>query len=186
MNGQTNVKPLKVIVGAGGDQQEGFISLDQYQLDITDLGQWASLFYPNSIDVILAEHVFEHLTPEGSFNAARNFFFYLKSGGYARICVPDGLHPDQKYQAWVAPGTGWSGDSHKQLFDYQSLSRLLWTVGFTVYLREYWDENGELHSSLWDEHGGRIKRCSRSMHSAIISMFVGADYTSLLVDAVRP
>lgn len=178
--------PLKVIVGAGGDQLPGWISLNQSDLDITDLSQWATRFYPGSIDVILAEHVFEHLTQVGSFDAARNFYFYLKPGGFARICVPDGLHPDQKYQAWVAPYTGWSGADHKQLFDYRSLLQLLRSVGFQVYLREYWDEGGELHSSLWSDLDGRVKRCSRSLYSAIVSLFVGAEYTSLLVDAVKP
>lgn len=182
MNGQE----LKVIVGAGGDQLPGWISLNYSDLDITDVSQWAKRFYPGSIDVILAEHVFEHLTPAGSFDAARNFYFYLKPGGFARICVPDGLHPDGKYQAWVAPYTGWSGADHKQLFDYRSLARLLTDVGFQVYFREYWDEGGELHSSIWDDSDGRVKRCSRSFYSAILSFFVGADYTSLLVDAVRP
>lgn len=181
-----NDQSLKVIVGAGGDQQPGWISLDKWQLDITDFSQWASLFYPNSIDAILAEHVFEHLTPAESYNAARNFFYYLKPGGMARICVPDGLHPDQRYQDWVAPGTGWSGDGHKQLFDYQSMSQLFTSVGFTVYLREYWDEGGELHSTLWDDFDGRIKRCSRSIHSKIISLLIGAEYTSILIDAIKP
>lgn len=177
---------LKIIVGAGGDTQEGWISLEESQLDITDLAQWAALFYPASIDAILAEHVFEHLTQGEAFDAARNFFFYLKPGGYARICVPDGLHPDAKYIAWVQPGTGWNGDGHKQLFDYQSLSRLLWSVGFNVELREFWDSSGVLHSSLWNDGDGRIKRCSRTLYTSLISLFVGAEYTSLLVDAVRP
>lgn len=181
-----SASPLKVIVGAGGDTQEGWVSLEERDLDITDISQWYGLFDTNSIDAILAEHVFEHLTPAESFLAARNFYFFLRPGGYARICVPDGLHPDQKYIAWVAPGTGWNGDDHKQLFDYRSLAGLLWNVGFAVYFREHWDERGTLHSSLWNDGDGRIRRCSRTLYSSLISWIVGADYTSLLIDAVKP
>lgn len=80
----TQSNPLRVIVGAGSTTQPGWLSLEERDLDITDERQWAERFTPNSIDAILAEHVFEHLTPAESVNAARNFYTYLKPGDPAQ------------------------------------------------------------------------------------------------------
>jgi predicted SAM-dependent methyltransferase len=142
---------MKIIVGAGRTQQHGWSSLEQSELDITNRFQWARRFAPASLDAVLAEHVFEHLTVEEGSAAARNCFEFLKRGGYLRVAVPDGLHPDPQYIAWVRPGDGWNGDDHKELYDYRSLSRLLTESGFTVRPLEWWDESGNLHVSEWSQ-----------------------------------
>ena len=182
----TPSNPLRVIVGAGGTAQPGWDSLEERDLDITDTRQWAELFAPNSIDALQAEHVFEHLTPGESINAARNFFTYLAPGGYARIAVPDGFHTDSKYINWVMPGTGFNGDDHKQLFNYRTLSQLLTGAGFGVRLLEYWDENGWFHSGPLNDEEGAIRRYLFGSQFFFLSLVVGCRYTSLTVDAIKP
>lgn len=177
---------LRLIVGAGGTAQPGWGSLEERDLDITDARQWESNFSPNSIDAILAEHVFEHLTPAESMAAARNFFTYLAPGGYARIAVPDGYHTDENYIAWVMPGTGFNGDDHKQLFNYKSLSQLLAGTGFIVQPLEFWDENGWFHSGPLNDEEGTIKRYLFGSNFFFLSLIVGCRYTSLTVDAIKP
>ena len=52
----------------------------------------------NSLEAILAEHVWEHLTNKEGVEAARICFEFLKPRGY--ICCPvlDGFFPDENYQ----------------------------------------------------------------------------------------
>jgi predicted SAM-dependent methyltransferase len=177
---------MKIIVGAGGTRYYGWVSLEERDLDITQRVQWAKRFAPASLEAILAEHVFEHLTLEEARAAALNCFDYLKPGGYLRVAVPDGLHPDQQYIAWVRPGTGWNGDDHKVMWDYRSLSRLLTGVGFNVRVLECWDEQGKFRVNDWSHADGYISRCYGGPWSTcFLNLVVGAQYTSLIIDAVK-
>ena len=71
------------------------------------------------MDAILAEHVWEHLDCFAAIVAAQNCFKYLKPGGYIRVAVPDGWHPDKDYIDYVKPG-GWGAgsDDHHVLYTY--------------------------------------------------------------------
>lgn len=181
---------MKVIVGAGGVQQEGFISLEESDLDITNAEAWAEFFPPNSLDCILAEHVWEHLTWDEAMRAAMNCCAYLKPGGTLRIAVPDGFHPGQKYINWVAPGTGWNGDDHKVLYDYRSLCGLLNQAGFQCFPKEFFNERGELAAFPLNDDHGHIKRSVQcypeSFEGSFVSWLIGTTYTSLTVDALKP
>ena len=66
--------PLRIVVGAGGLFDPGWIPTDVDVLDILDEAHWRRLFRENSIDAILAEHVWEHLTAEQGLLAARNCY----------------------------------------------------------------------------------------------------------------
>lgn len=177
---------MKAIVGAGNTSQIGWISLQKTDLDIRDSASWQRMFQPNSLDAILAEHVLEHLTIEEAKQAVSNAFQYLKPNGYFRIAVPDGFHPEPDYIRWVAPVIGWNGDDHKTLFNYQNLTRLLQSVGFNVYLLEWFDEFGRFNKQTWFQQSGVISRAKNTSWSSLISFIIGADYTSLIVDAVKP
>ena len=54
-------------------------------------------FNEGSIDAILAEHVWEHLAEEEGLAAAKCCYRYLRPGGYLRVAVPDGFHPDANF-----------------------------------------------------------------------------------------
>jgi predicted SAM-dependent methyltransferase len=177
---------MKIIVGAGRTYQPGWTSLEQSELDITNRFQWARRFAPASLDAVLAEHVFEHLTVEEGYTAARNCFEYLKRGGYLRVAVPDGLHPVPNYIKWVEPVTGWNGDDHKVLYDYHSLSGLLIKAGFNVRILECWDENGDFRINEWSQADGNISRClNHYWTQCFLNSVVGTQYTSVIIDAFK-
>lgn len=180
---------MKVIVGAGGTTQPGWLSLEESDLDITSPEQWARLFAPNSLDAILAEHVWEHLTIDEGLKAARNCYQYLKRGGTLRIAVPDGFHPSELYRQWCAPGTGYNGDDHKVFYNYQSLCWLLESAGFACRPREFFDLNGTLFSDFVSDGNGHIERTSQtypySLKGSVLGFLLGTSYTSLIVDGVK-
>ena len=151
----TAKKPLKLIVGAGNISYSGWISTNIASLNICDDASWAKLFEPDSIDAILAEHVWEHLCPDEAILAAKNCYNYLKKrGGYLRIAVPDGYNPSKEYIARVDLGN----DGHKVLYNYKNLALLFSEAGFKVDLLEYYDQEGTFHYKKWSEDGGLIRR----------------------------
>jgi predicted SAM-dependent methyltransferase len=181
---------MKVIVGAGGTTQPGWLSLEESDLDITDKTQWASRFAPNSLHAILAEHVWEHLTISEGMQAARNCYTYLKRGGTLRIAVPDAAHLSDLYKQWCAPGIGYNGDDHKVFYNCQSLCWLLESAGFICRPREFFDENGRLFSDYALDENGRIQRTAQtypySLKGSVLGFLLRTDYTSLIVDGIKP
>lgn len=131
--------PLKrIIVGAATTQFEGWIPTNKEILNLLVGNDWADYFEPNSLDAILAEHVWEHLTQDEAVVAVSNCYKYLESDGYLRIAVPDGFHSDPDYIAQVKPGGYGSGaDDHKVLYNYRTLSSLLENAGYKVRLLEW-------------------------------------------------
>jgi predicted SAM-dependent methyltransferase len=182
-------------VGAGTVQRDGWIALQRDELRIDNFGDWARLFRPNSIDAILTEHTLEHLTTEEALSTVQNFHCYLKPNGYVRCAVPDGFHPDPAYLNWVAPGSdgerwlqSFRGDGepgHKTLWNCFSLADLFQHNGFDVMMREWFDENGNFHKQEWNSSDGYIRRCHGCAWSNVLSVVVGAPYTSLLLDAIK-
>ena len=75
---------LRIIVGAcEEDKYEGWIATSKARLDLLREADWANL--ENSVDAILAEHVWEHLDCNAAIVAAQNCFKSLKPGGYIRV-----------------------------------------------------------------------------------------------------
>ncbi|MGI8656901.1 MAG: class I SAM-dependent methyltransferase [Pyrinomonadaceae bacterium] len=187
---------MRIIIGANGTQQPGWRSLEKNELDIRSGKQWLDSFPVNSLDAILAEHVFEHLTALEAYAALRNCYRHLKPGGYLRIAVPDGLHPDKVYLDWVAPNSpgekflslfrGEGEPNHKVLWNYRSLIAVLSAIGFRVRLLEWIDERGLLHRNAWRASEGEIRRSyEHSYTRGFLNLIVGTEYTSLIVDGVK-
>jgi predicted SAM-dependent methyltransferase len=173
----------KIIVGASGTRFDGWISTNQAVLDLLAERDWAAYFEPDSLHAILAEHVWEHLTAEEAGVAATHCFRFLRPGGYLRMAVPDGFHPDPSYIEQVKPGgTGPGSDDHKVLYTYKSLSSLLEAAGFKIRMLEYFDENGEFHYSEWSPDDGMVRRSSRFDQRNTGKPLT---YTSLIVDALK-
>jgi predicted SAM-dependent methyltransferase len=175
---------LRIIVGAGEDRYQGWITTDRTTLDLLREPDWAFHFRPNTIHAILAEHVWEHLDPVAAITAARNCFTYLASNGYIRVAVPDGLHPDQCYIDRVRPG-GWGegSEDHHVLYTYATLRDLFESVGFEVTLLEYFDENGVFHYQDWHPADGMI---TRSKRFDVRNQLRELAYTSIILDARKP
>ena len=181
-----STKPVrKIIVGSGGTRYNGWESADKESLNLLLESDWSCYFKPNSIDAVLAEHVWEHLTQSEAVMAAKIIFRYLKPGkGYLRVAVPDGLHPDQDYIEYVKPsGKGIGADDHKVLYTYRTFKDIFKYVGFDVSLLEYFDEYGEFHSANWNPEDGYIQR-SKQYDSRNVN---GKPYyTSIILDAIKP
>lgn len=98
-----NEKDIRLVLGAAGTAFDGWVSTDIDILDIPSSINWRFLFKKGSINAILAEHVWEHLDDIAAKKAVKNCYRYLKKGGYLRIAVPDGFHPDPSYIEFVKP-----------------------------------------------------------------------------------
>ena len=98
------------------------------------LNDWNKLFSVESIDVMLAEHVWEHLTYEEGLTAAKNCFKFLKYGGYIRCAVPDKNFRNDWYQNMVQVGGPGPVDhpaaTHKIVYDYELFKSVFEKVGF--------------------------------------------------------
>lgn len=174
----------RIVIGASSIHDPGWIPTEAEFLNLLRPGDWEHFFQPNaSIDVLLAEHVWEHLTPHEGLLAAQVCFRYLKPGGYIRIAVPDGLHPNPHYIEEVkAGGIGPHAADHKVLYNYKTLQAVFEHAGFTVILYEYFDEAGNFHYHEWDPQGGTIHRSKRfdkrNKDGAL-------NYTSIVLDALK-
>lgn len=178
------VHPRRIVLGSGGISPRGWIATDIDQLDISAERDWQRYFSPGSVDAILAEHVWEHLSWQDGAAAARLCFKYLRAGGYLRIAVPDGLHPDPQYIDAVKPGgTGPGANDHKVLYTCETLQRHLATAGFDVRALEYFDEEGQFHARTWDPADGLVRRSARFDER---NQDGTLRYTSIIVDAVKP
>jgi predicted SAM-dependent methyltransferase len=176
--------PVRLVVGAGRTDYEGWISTNIDSLNLLDRGDWASLVGEVRLDRVLAEHVWEHLSPSDGITALRNVADHLKPGGRVRIAVPDGRHPDDDYLAHVKPGgIGPGADDHKILYTVEILEAAMREAGLVPERLEHWDAAGEFHAKDWDPVDGKVVRSlrydSRNAEGVL-------KYTSLIIDGVKP
>ena len=170
-----------MVVGSAGIVPDGWVKTEIEYLNLLLLSDWQRYFEPNSIYAVLAEHVWEHLTPDEGLVAARNCHAYLRPGGYLRIAVPDGNHPDPDYIEWTrAGGSGAGAFDHKVLYTQESLGRMLDRAGFEVEWLEYFDSTHQFHFTDWKPEDGLIRRSRRFDER---NRDGGLSYTSLLADA---
>lgn len=177
---QSQEKPIKIIIGAGLTQFEGWITTDIPAFDILKHEHWATLFQPNSIHRMLAEHVFEHLTVEQFRDFLRIARIYLADEGRIRIAIPDGNHIDPNYIQHVRPGgMGDGADDHQVLYTADLITEILTAQGYDFRLLEYFDTEGQFHQQDWDVKDGFIGRSApydkRNSNGKLV-------YTSLILD----
>ncbi|MDP2641533.1 MAG: hypothetical protein Q8P39_03370, partial [Candidatus Yanofskybacteria bacterium] len=56
--------PCRVVIGASGVAQQGWIPTEEESLNILKVRDWERYFKNCEVDALLAEHVWEHLTEE--------------------------------------------------------------------------------------------------------------------------
>lgn len=179
-----NAESLKIVIGSSGIFDEGWIPSEAYYLHLLKPADWQRFFKKDSIDALLAEHVWEHLSLHDGYLAAMLCFAYLKPGGYLRVAVPDGYHPDPQYIDHVkVGGTGPGSDDHKVLYTYRTFQKIFEDAGFDVELLEYFDDMAQFQSTPWDPGMGKIHRSKqfdeRNTHGKL-------NYTSIILDAYKP
>lgn len=178
-----NNKSLKIVIGSGQRFTDGWVPTEQHFLDLLKVNTWLKYFKKNGIDSLLAEHVWEHLTPEQGKKAAETCHTFLKKGGHLRVAVPDGFHPNPEYIDYVKPGGHGAGaDDHKVLYNYKSFSTLFSENSFEINLLEYFDENGEFQTKPWDLNDGYVHRSIRYDER---NRDGNPNYTSLILDAIK-
>lgn len=178
---------MRVILGAGQTRYEGWVATQEEELNLLCLSDWNKLFAAESIDALLAEHVWEHLTFEEGIEAATNCYKYLKPGGYIRCAVPDRNFRNEWYQNMVQVGGPGPADhpaaTHKIVYDYEKFIHVFESAGFQVSLLEYCDENGDFHYTYWNEEDGRI---GRSFRFDTRNSMEKLGMVSIIIDAKKP
>ncbi len=173
-------KPLKIVIGAGTTLYDGWVSTDLPYHDILMDNDWATLFTAGTIDRILAEHVFEHLTIDQLQGFLQIVKRYLTAAGRIRIAVPDGNHPDPTYIDYVKPGgTGAGADDHKVLYTYELMKNAVAQAGYAYQFLEWFDSTGQFHQVEWDTADGHVNRSARYDKR---NQDKPLSYTSLIVD----
>jgi len=175
--------PVRIVIGASSVYPKGWTPTDIDQVNLLNEASFNNYFAKDSIDAILAEHVWEHLTLQEGYIAAKNCFKFVKKGGYLRIAVPDGFHPSKKYIDTVKPdGIGPGSDDHNVLYNYKILSEIFYKAGFNVELLEWFNENGAFNFKEWDKEAGIIRRSKRYDQRNEDGQL---NYTSIILDAIK-
>jgi predicted SAM-dependent methyltransferase len=182
-------KSMKVIVGAAMTHQAGWYATNEQWLDITQAGDWQRVFRGKALLTnLLAEHVFEHLTPDETRRTLHNIARHMAPGGRVRIAVPDGYHPDPTYIRHVGiAGIGADAEDHKQLLNSDSLQQYLEDAGFQADLQEGYRRDGELVQKALQVDDGAVIRSRSNGHTMAGRAgweFVDAN-TSLVIDGIR-
>ena len=179
---------MKVIIGAGEQHRDGWTPTQKEQLDLTRPESFATYFGKSRADALLCEHVWEHLHPREAVAAAKLVFEHLKPGGFLRVAVPDGNHPDPHYLALVAVHGPGPAHDHQVLYTLDTFSGVFEQAGFTVLPLEWWDANHEFHHVDWNAEEAPVYRSSKLDHrnAAWREGRGPPDFTSLILDAVKP
>jgi len=174
---------VKIVIGASGEFDKGWTATDIEFLNILKPEDWERFFQPESVEMMMAEHVWEHLSPDEALDGAINCFSYLKHGGHLRVAVPDGNHADPDYIEKVKPGGyGYGSDDHKVLYTIASISQLFEKAGFRVKGLEYFDTDHKFIDTEWSLNSGKIRRSKRFDPRNTNGAF---NYSSLIIDAIK-
>lgn len=143
---------VKLHLGCGGKSLPGFINCDLYnenadkKCDIRDL----SCFDDNSIDLIYASHVLEHVKRHEVSSTVEEWCRVLRPGGKLYVAVPDFEAVASHYmenrdlkplQGLLNGGQNYEGNEHYVCFDFSFLKEILAEQGFVDVDRYDWRES---------------------------------------------
>ena len=174
----------KLHLGCGKRYTPGFIHIDKeyydhldYQRDVTDL----SMFDDNSIDLIYACHVLDHLSRNSEVDKALSEWYrVLQHGGLLRIAVSDFEKVVQMYNSGMDLESLWGhivgghkgrGDAHGCVFDFTVLKRYLEQHGFKNVRRYDWRKT--IHKDYDDFSQAYIPHMDKE-HGTLMSLNVEA------------
>lgn len=175
---------IRLAYGAETHCSEDWIAVERDQIDLVNPASWSCFLQKSSVDAILAEQVWDHLSHKDGKLAAQNCFQFLRPGGYLRVAVPDGFHPSQQRKMLRASDNSEMGRGDDgSLYNHHSLAEAFVQAGFLVQLIEFFDKEGIFHSNQWDTSKGLVKRTLLCDARNDAQPFA---YTSLVLDAVKP
>lgn len=151
---------MKLHLGCGDKHIDGFINVDARELkgvDEVDDVKLLSKFSENTIDLIYASHILEHINRLEYNNVLSRWYNLLKDDGILRIAVPDiekvFEHYNKNKDLRILRGFLWGGQSygfnyHYCGWDFKTLKEDLESVGFKKI--EIYDWRKTEHSNIDD------------------------------------
>jgi len=148
---------VKLHLGCGKRYIPGFVHVDvvnydhiDYLMNIDDL----NVFQNNSVDLIYNCHVLEHFHRRKVLKVLKEWYRVLKPGGILRTSVPDFEALCELYlqthdlSLVIGPITGrqdYLYNIHYNIFDFETLKKLLKEVGFKKIYRYDWKNTEHAH-----------------------------------------
>jgi predicted SAM-dependent methyltransferase len=152
---------IRLNLGAGGTNYEGWISTEKELLDITKRSDFERYFNQKKISKILAEHVVEHIPVDEFICFLRFVKDYLEPMASIRIAVPDAYHPSEYVRELTMPGGFEQGaNDHKYFYTIDQMSDIASLVSYKLEPIEYFDSKGYFHSHIRGWDNGYISRSS--------------------------
>jgi predicted SAM-dependent methyltransferase len=112
---------MKLNFGCGSNRLDGWQNFDQ-DCDITK----PLPFSDNCADIILAEHVVEHISSHDALRFFSECYRILKTGGALRICVPQlNRITDREHARDLILGHG-----HQLVCSHDTIKGMMWAAGF--------------------------------------------------------
>ena len=151
---------MKLHLGCGTKHIEGYTNIDARYLpgvDEVNNIKYLRNYKPNTVDIIYACHVLEHVGRYEVEGVLKRWFEMLKPGGILRLAVPDfesiveayHYYGDiEKIMGLLYGGQDYEGNFHYTTFDENHLTKLLSNCGFTGISR--YDRNKTEHSDIDD------------------------------------
>ena len=151
---------MKLHLGCGEKIIKGFINVDIRKFDGVDVVQDITNlknFIPNSISLIYASHVLEHISRREYINVLRHWYDLLETGGILRISVPDiesvFEHYSENKNLEILRGLIWGGQTYCENYhycgwDFKTIKEDLESVGFENVIRYDWRKTE--HSNIDD------------------------------------
>jgi predicted SAM-dependent methyltransferase len=143
---------LNLHLGCGKIFIPGFVHVDVRKFDhvdhVTSVDK-LDMFADNSVDLVYACHLLEHFPRRQTLLVLTEWKRVLRRGGILRIAVPDFAALSKLYQETkdlsliLGPLVGkqdYEYNTHYRVFDYNSLSQLLYSIGFRGVGRYNWQE----------------------------------------------
>ena len=151
---------MKLHLGCGEKIIKGFVNVDIRKFDgvdvVSDITNLKN-FNPNSISLIYASHVLEHISRRDYLNVLRHWYDLLKPNGILRISVPDIESVFEHYSEYknleILRGLIWGGQTYGENYhycgwDFNTIYDDLSKIGFENIKRYDW-RNTE-HSDVDD------------------------------------
>ena len=116
------VNCMKIEFGSNGRKMDGWLCTDIDTVDIRNALPWPD----GSVEMAMASHVVEHITPHEAFRFFKEVHRVLKPGGVFRVIVPTlELIEDRLHAVSLILDHG-----HQMVFSKGSLGDMIWAAGF--------------------------------------------------------
>lgn len=151
---------MKLHLGCGEKHIEGFLNIDARELegvDIVDDVKTLTRFKKNSIELIYASHILEHIKRLEYLDVLRRWYDILEEGGVLRLAIPDMEKVFEHYaknkdlkllQGFLWGGQTYDFNYHYFGWDFKTIDEDLKSIGFSIVRKYNWRDTE--HSDIDD------------------------------------